>query len=230
MRLLFLSIFLSLSFGTAAHATPILATGGYYTFGPGVSGNSGIRLLADKAADIGFPGLQSVSFLQFGAGDLPGATLASNQRAILSLEHDPSLASTLIPASDARPLSLSVYGATGTWDPVNGNLADIQYGLNGASAFATTLIGDAGIYTWDITTLINSFISGGATTSQTFFALSGLFGNTNTDGRNSYGVFHTVGSDGGLVPQITIQTIPLPLPAILLLTGLLGLAGARRFS
>lgn len=229
MRAVFLSILVSLFSAAGALAAPIQAIDSYYTFGANVSSNSGTRLLADKAADIGFPFLQSISFLQFDAGDLPSATLAANEIAVLSLQHDPSLAPTLIPASNARPVSLSVYGATGTWDPVNGNLADIQYGLNGASAFAKTFVGDAGIYKWDITQLINDFISAGTSTSQTFLALSGLFGNTDIDGRNSYGIFHAPGSNTGLGPQISIEVIPLPLPAVLLITGIIGLAGMRRY-
>lgn len=212
----------------------VSASEAYYMFGPNVSANSGARLLADKAADIGFPDLQSVSFLRFDQGDLPTTTLASRGlTARLTLQQDNNLASTLIPASNERPLSLSIYGLTNVFDAVNGNLADIDYGADGANAIATTLVGDNSLYHWDITSLIDEWIT---TPALNFgFALSGLFGNSDIDGRNSYGIFHTVGSTTGLAPSFAIVSVPEPSTFVILALGLLAVllghhirAGARR--
>ncbi|MEM6577534.1 MAG: DNRLRE domain-containing protein [Pseudomonadota bacterium] len=228
MRSLFLSIAFTISAALAASAAPILATDTYYTFGSNVSANSGTRLLGDKATTIGFPGLDTISFIQFDASDLPAAPLPSNQSWRLLLEHDPALAGTLIEATEDRPVSLSIYAVSGPWDPVSGNLAGIQYGTDGAAAIATTLVGAPGVYEWDVTSLINGFISNGLPTDETFFALSGLFGNTDTDGFNSYGTFYAEGATDGLAPQLRITLVPLPMPALLLLTGVLGLAAVKR--
>ena len=202
----------------AAPIQPILASDAYYTFGPNVSANSGSRLLADKAADIGFPSLQSISFLKFDQASLPGSTLKSrNRRALLTLQQDSGLAPTLIPASDGRPVSLSIYGLTAAFDSINGNLGDIDYGIDGASAIATELVGDNGLYRWDITDLVDQWIS--TPSSNNGFAVSGLFGNTDIDGRNSYGIFHTVGSATGLAPSV-IVAVPEPSTFGMLFAGM----------
>lgn len=193
---------------SSVKAMPIHASDAYYTFGPNVSANSGIRLLADKAADIGFPDFQSISFLKFDHSDLPSSTLEDNNlQAFLTLEQDFSLAPTLISASIDRPLSLSIYSLTGAFDPVNGNHTEINYGVDGANAIATTQIGNDGFYSWDITSLVDDWIT--SPSSNNGFALSGLFGNADIDGRNSYGIFHTVGSTSGLAPNINVVPEPL---------------------
>lgn len=204
----------------------VLASEAYYTFGPNVSANSGIRLLGDKAADIGFPDLQSISFLRFDQAVLPDSTLQDKGRkAVLKLQQDPTLAPTLIPASNARPVSLSVYSLTALFDPVGGNVNDIDYGANGANAIATKKVRDPGIYKWDITALVDQWL----TTPATNFgiALSGLFGNTDIDGRNSYGIFHTVGSTGGLAPTFLVVSEPATLALMILALAILVLASRR---
>ncbi|MEM1129637.1 MAG: hypothetical protein AAGH83_03845 [Pseudomonadota bacterium] len=202
-----------------AEAATFKAVEAYYTFGSGVSSNQ-TRLLADKASVIGFPGLDTVSFLRFAPGDLPSETLGDKRmRALLVLEHDPDeLAGTLIPASDARPVSVSAYGLGGMWDPVGGNLADIMYGTDGAAAVATTMVGDPGRYRWDITELVDSWITDASL--PTALSLSGVFGNVNIDDRNSYGAFHTVSSTTGLMPTVRVAPVPLPATLLVLLSAL----------
>ena len=203
----------------SASASSISATEAYYTFGENVSSNT-TRLLSDKATVIGFPGLETISFLLFDPADLPSTPLAPrNLRATLKLEHDPdALADTLIPASDARPVRASVYALGGTWDPVSGNLADIQYGPGGADAVSRTLIGDPGVYSWNVTELIDEWITGAQ--GLTALSLSGVFGNVNIDDRNSYATLHTVGSSTGLVPHLEIAPVPLPASFWLMLAAL----------
>ena len=139
------------------------------------------------------------------------------------MEQDSSLASTLIPASNSRSVSLSIYNLTGAFDSVNGNIANIDYGVNGANAIAATQIGDDGSYSWDITTLVDSWITSLA--SNNGLALSGVFGNVNTDGRNSYGIFHTVGSTTGFAPHLVV-----PEPSVHAIFGIGILGNARSWS
>lgn len=185
----------------------------YYTFGANVSANSGIRLLGDKAADIGFPDFQSISFLKFDQSDLPTTPFGpGGASAFLVLQQDNSLAPTLIPSSTRRPVVLSVYDVNAIFDPVDGNVDDIDYGLDGANSIATKSVGNNGFYRWDITDLVNQWILDPS--SNNGLALSGLFGNTDIDGRNSYGIFHTVGSIAGLAPSIFVISEP-PIVALL---------------
>ncbi|MEM1362741.1 MAG: hypothetical protein AAGF94_13660 [Pseudomonadota bacterium] len=215
---------------TYAHAASLPAIDDYYTFVSAVSANSGTRLLVDKASAIpAIAGLDSTSFLLFDAGALPGASLAATrQKAILKLEYDPGLASTLIPATSARPLSVSVYGIDGMWDDTvggSGNLAGIDFGIDGSNAYTTTLVRDAGIYKWDVSDLVDDWIDG--TRPLTALALSGLFGNVNDNDRNAYASFYAVGATDGAAASIHLAPIPLPSTAFLLM-GAFGAVGATR--
>ncbi|NEQ87107.1 MAG: DNRLRE domain-containing protein [Moorea sp. SIO2I5] len=198
---------LSFQSGAKADAINILADDAYYTFNEAVSANSDIRLLVDKATTIGFSPLDTFSFLKFEPDNF-SSLAAKNYQAILTLQQEESLASTLIPATDANPLIVSVYNLTAPFDDTNGNIADIDYGVEGANAIATTAVGDNGIYTWDISSLVKTWIESPETNNG--IALSGLFGNVDTNGRNSYGIFYTVGATEGLVPTLTLTTIPEP--------------------
>ncbi|MEL6232612.1 MAG: PEP-CTERM sorting domain-containing protein [Cyanobacteria bacterium J06636_28] len=220
-----LAVVTAITLPTAAQAAvfKVPASAGYYTFGENVSANSDTRLLSDKATVIGFAGLETISFLQFDFTGLPLTEIATDLlQAELVLEHDSDLAGTLIPATDDRPVSVSVYGITAPFDSTNGNLADIDYGVDGANAFATTSVGDDGVYTWDLTTLVSDLANTSA--SGIDLSLSGVFGNVNIDDRNSYGSFYPVGATDGLAPQLVIETVPEPtsLAALMLLgSGLL---------
>ncbi|MEM9002168.1 MAG: DNRLRE domain-containing protein [Cyanobacteria bacterium P01_F01_bin.86] len=197
----------------------IPATTDYYTFAGSVSANSGTRLLSDKATAIGFEGLDTISFLQFDLTSLPLADIQTDLlQAELVLEHDSDLAGTLIPATGDRPVSVSVYGITATFDNVDGNVDDIDYGVDGANAFATTSVGDDGIYTWDLTALVSDLADASAMGID--LALSGVFGNVNIDDRNSYASFYAAGTTEGLAPTLKIQTVPEPASvAALMLLG-----------
>lgn len=199
------------------------AVDAYYTFGANVSSNSDTRLLSDKATVIGFAGLETISFLQFDFSSLPvDAFAAGIRQASLELEHDSALAGTLIPATADRPVSVSIYGITAPFDNVNGNVDDIDYGVDGANAFATTFVGADGIYSWDLTSLVSDLAATSA--SEVDLTLSGVFGNVNTDDRNSYASFYPVGATAGLAPRLSIQTVPEPstmLGAAFLFGGLL---------
>jgi hypothetical protein len=81
---------------------------------------------------------------------------------------------------------------------------------------------------WSVTALVDDWIRGAL---PPILAISGVFGNVDLDGRNSYATFHTVGSTAGLRPVIDVAPIPLPAPAALLaaaLAALGGKAGSRR--
>ena len=186
--------------------TTLAATGAYYTFAGNVSSNSNLRLLGDKAPVLGFEGLETISFLQFDPTALPDTLLDQSFSATLTLQHDPSLAPTLIPATDDRPVNLSIYDLNAPFDATQpgGNLDDIDYGENGVNAIATTSIGNDGVYGWDITELVVEWAINA--TNNDGLAISGIFGNVDIDGRNSYGIFHTVGSTTGLVPTLTITS------------------------
>jgi hypothetical protein len=93
-------------------------------------------------------------------------------------------------------------------DDATGNIADIDYGTDGSNAISTVVVGDNGLYNWDVTSLVSSWLADPSTNNG--LALSGLFGNVNLDGRNSYGIFHTVGSTAGLPPTLTISVVPEP--------------------
>jgi len=63
----------------------------------------------------------------------------------------------------------------------------------------------------------------------TALALSGVFGNVDIDGRNSYAAMHAVGSESGLSPRLKIAPIPVPAPLAMLAVaiGVIILAGRR---
>ena len=205
------------------------ASDAYYTFAGNVSANSDTRLLSDKATVIGFEGFETISFLQFDLTELPINIIQSDLlEANLVLEHDSDLAGTLIPATTDRPVSVSVYGITAPFDNVNGNVDDIDFGTDGANAFATTFVGADGIYSWDLTTLVSDLASTEAEGID--LSLNGVFGNVNTDDRNSYASFYPVGSTEGLAPTLVIQTVPEPasIVALMLLGGGLLVTQKRR--
>jgi len=180
------------------------ASEGYYTFAGNVSGNSDFRLLSDKATAIGFAGLDTNSFLRF--EDFPveriGESLLS---ATLQLEHDVALTelANLIPATAERPVEVSIYALEdgAEFDPVGGNDADIDFGADGSNAFATTSVGANGVYAWDLTALVE----GEPDNEGLNVALSGVFGNSDTDGRNAYAAFYPVDADDGLAPRLMIE-------------------------
>lgn len=210
----------------AAAVATIPGTDDYYTFGTSVSANSGTRLLAGKATAIGFPFSNTTSFISFDAAALPSSIPAGGQ-ALLKLEHDPDeLGGTLRPADADNSVSLGVYalGVFGTpeFDPQSGNLFDIDFGPGGKNAAATTTVGEAGVYSWDVTSLVETWIAD--PTALTAVAISGIYGNAPTE-FNAYGIFHAVGSANGLDPEIHVTPLPGALP--LLLTAGAVLAGWR---
>ncbi|MEM9767448.1 MAG: PEP-CTERM sorting domain-containing protein, partial [Cyanobacteria bacterium P01_D01_bin.71] len=194
-----------------------------------VSGTSGNRLLSDKANVIGFEGFETISFLQFDFTGLPLEKIQSDLiEAKLVLEHDSDLAGTLIPATAERLVSVSVYGLTAPFDDVNGNVGDIDFGVDGANAFATTSVGADGIYSWDLTDLLRDLASTSAAGID--LSLNGIFGNVNTDDRNTYASFYPVGATEGIAPKLVIQTVPEPASVaalVLLGSSLLGLKKQR---
>ncbi|MEO1091825.1 MAG: hypothetical protein AAFX81_14430 [Pseudomonadota bacterium] len=216
---------------TVAAVLSVPATDAYYEFRGNVSSNSDTRLLAGKATAIGFPGQDAISFIGFDRADLPSA-VPSGGRALLKLQQDASLAPTLIRATNASPVSLGAYGFDNppgtTFDPsfdrVGGNGFDVNYGPEGSNVVSTVLVGDDGVYTWDVTSLVNAWL--GDPTAATALAISGIYGNVGGDGRNAYGIFHTVGSTAGVGPELHVTPIPGALP--LLLTGTIGLAWLRQ--
>jgi len=181
---------------------------GYYTFAGDVSSNSDVRLLSDKATAIGFEGLDTISFLHF--DQIPVEEIESALiSAELQLEHDAALTelNNLIPATEDRPVNVSTYTleeGTG-FDPINGNVDDIDYGVNGTNAFSSTSVGADGVYGWDITALLQDELTH-SSDGEVNVVLSGVFGNTDTDGRNSYAAFYPVGETDSLPPTLVITT------------------------
>ncbi|MEM8822943.1 MAG: DNRLRE domain-containing protein [Pseudomonadota bacterium] len=212
---------------TASHAATFDAVESYYTFGSGVSSNQE-RLLADKAQEIGFPGLETISFILFDISTFSAP--ATPYRVSLQLEQDSGLAGTLIPAAADRELTVGAYALDGIWDPVNGNLADARYGTNGSAAFDLVNVGANGIYSWDVTRLFRQWVN--TPTAETAIVITGLFGNTNTDNRNTYASFYAANSIAGTGPQLLVAQVPLPagLPLILAALGILGFLRTRRRS
>ncbi|MDJ0518091.1 MAG: DNRLRE domain-containing protein [Trichodesmium sp. MO_231.B1] len=211
---------LSFQSGANADTVNILADDAYYTFREAVSANSDFRLLVDKATTIGLSPQDTFSFLKFDSDDF-SSLAGKNYQAILTLQQETSLASFLIPATDANPLNVSVYNLTAPFDDVNGNIPDIDYGVDGTNAIVTTAVGDNGIYSWDISSLVNTWIESPETNNG--IALSGLFGNVDINGRNSYGIFYTVGATEGLAPTLALTPVPEPTSILgLLAFGFLG--------
>lgn len=177
----------------------------YYTFAGNVSGNSDLRLLSDKATAIGFDGLDTNSFLQFEAVDTGGAVIPLIS-ATLRLEHNEANLelARLIPATEDRPVNVSTYALEdgAEYDPVDGNDEDIDFGDNGANASATVSVGANGIYEWDVKELIEEPLFDG---EDMVIALSGVFGNTDTDGRNSYAGFFPTDATDGLEPTLVLE-------------------------
>jgi len=233
-QVLGIATLLATTASSAAAIATVPAKDAYYTFRGEPSANSDSRLLAGKATAIGFPGQDSISFVGFDRADLPTA-LPTGGRALLKLEHDPTLAEFLIEATAANPVSLGAYAFNdppGTdfdpaFDPAGGNNFDVNYGPEGRNAIATTTVGDPGVYTWDVTSLFETWLA--APDAVAAVAISGIYGNVGGDGRNAYGIFHTAGSASGMEPELHVTPLPGALP--LLLTGgalLVGLRARRR--
>ncbi|MEM9223610.1 MAG: hypothetical protein AAGB11_14600 [Pseudomonadota bacterium] len=190
--------------GSISNVFELTANDAYYTFFGNVSSNSDLRLLADKATAIGFPGFDTNSFLHF--DDIPTDLVRSGLiSAKIRLEYDDELTelANLIPASADRPVNVSAYRlrAGEEFDPVNGNDEDIRFLKDGAGALSTVSVGEDGIYEWDITGLFkNTFRTG-----ELSVALSGVFGNEDTDGRNSYAAFFPVDARDGLEPTLVFE-------------------------
>ncbi|MEM7006903.1 MAG: DNRLRE domain-containing protein [Pseudomonadota bacterium] len=224
MKTIFLSAVIALA-STASGAATFDATDSYYTFGFGVSSNQE-RLLADKAQEIGFAGLETISFILFDVSTF----LAPSRpyRVSLQLEQDSGLAGTLIPAAIDRELVVGAYALDGTWDPVNGNLTDARYGNDGDAAFDLQTVRANGVYSWDVTELFREWLQTPA--SETAIVITGLFGNTDTDGRNTYASFYAANSLTGTGPQLVVTAVPLPagLPLILAALCALGSVKTRR--
>jgi phosphohistidine phosphatase SixA len=182
------------------------ASNAYYTFRDVVSGNSDTRLLSDKATAIGFPeSFQSVSFLNF--EDIPVEKLQSGLiSAELKLENNSDLADTLISSTEERPVSVSTYGLIegAQFDPVNGNFGDIDYGVEGANAISSTSVGGDGVYSWDVKALVADELTN-PSGDELSVVLSGVFGNVNTDDRNSYASFYPAGATNGLAPTLVLE-------------------------
>ena len=207
------------------------ASDSYFTFAGNISDTSDIRLLSDKATAIGFEGLDTISFLQFDLSALQTPELqAKFQKATLKLEYDSVLTepANLIPATPDRPVNVSVYGLTAPFDAVNGNVDDIAFGVDGKQAISTATVGADGIYTWDITTLVRQWLTDSE--PNTDLALSGVFGNVDIDGRNSYASFYPAGTTEGLAPTLVVKTVPEPasLAALVLVGSSLLIAQKRR--
>ncbi|NEP18425.1 MAG: PEP-CTERM sorting domain-containing protein [Leptolyngbya sp. SIO4C1] len=210
----------------------VTASDSYFTFAGNISGTSDIRLLSDKATAIGFEGLDTISFLQFDLSALQTPEIQDNfLQATLKLEYDSVLTepANLIPATADRPVNVSVYDLTAPFDDVSGNGDDIDFGPDGENAIATATVGDDGVYTWDITTLVDQWLV--TATSDTDIALSGVFGNVDIDGRNSYASFYPAGATAGLPPTLVIETVPEPtsIAALVLLGSGLMFSRKRRF-
>lgn len=229
-QLVGLTAVLAATASPAAAIAIVPATDAYYTFRGAVSANSDRRLLAGKATAIGFPGQDTIGFVQFDRAALP-TTLPTGGRALFKLEHDPTLAAFLIEASAANPVSLAAYAFNdppGTdfdpaFNPAGGNDFDVNYGPGGGNAIATTTVGDPGIYTWDVTALFETWLA--APDAVAALAISGIYGNVGGDGRNAYGIFHTVGSASGVEPALHVTPVPGALP--LFLTGAAALVALR---
>lgn len=194
------------------------ASDSYFTFAGNISGTSDVRLLSDKATAIGFEGFDTISFLQFDLSALQTPEVRDDfLKATLKLEHDSILTepANLIPATAARPVNVSVYGLTAPFDNVNGNVDTIAFGTDGADAISTATIRADGIYTWDVTTLVSQWLVDA--NPNTDIALSGVFGNVNTDDRNSYASFYPAGATVGLAPTLVVKTVPEPASLIALL-------------
>jgi hypothetical protein len=209
--------------GSAAESATITASEAYYTFRGTVSAGSATRLLADKATAIGFPGQDAISFVGFERADLPAA-LRPGQKALLRLQHDPSLARFLFPAEAGRPTTIGAYAVNDIFDPPGAGNFDVIYGPGGRAAIASAAIGAAGVYTWDVTGLVRAWLADPAL--DTLLALSGIYGNDGPDARNGYAIFHTLGSSTGQAPAIAITPLPAALPLLAVALG--GLAILRR--
>ncbi|MEM9164007.1 MAG: DNRLRE domain-containing protein [Cyanobacteria bacterium P01_F01_bin.4] len=210
----------------------VTASDSYFTFAGNISGTSDIRLLSDKATAIGFEGLDTISFLQFDLSALQTPEVQTDFfKATLKLEYDSVLTepANLIPATADRPVNVSVYALTAPFDDVNGNGNDIDFGVDGENAIATATVGDDGIYTWDVTTLVEPWLTNAV--PDTDIALSGVFGNVDIDGRNSYASFYPAGATGGLAPTLVVETVPEPasLAALVLLGSGLMFTRKQRF-
>ena len=179
----------------------IPASEGYYTSEGDVTRFSNARLRSDKATAVELEGLDNISFLNF---DLSSLSQSIITKAELMLEHDSVLADTLTPATEDNPVSVSAYEITAPFDAVNGNVNDIDYGEAGSNAIATTLVGDDGIYSWDVTELIEDKLLN--SNSEVDIALSGVFGNENTGDLNSYASFYPAGVTIGLEPTLIVET------------------------
>ncbi len=198
----------------------------FYTSPFGTITDNERLLMNNDGAVGGSNGFEFISFMKFDLSDLPTAPVAE---AWLSLDKYCRTGFTCNDGSNSMDVSIQRVTADVEISDamiLNGSLGD---------EVARVSVSADGIYSWNITDLVNDWVSGIETNYG--FALTGRFDSINVDSNgdaiiyNDY--FVSSGSydnsaNSSFGPRITPSVVPAPAAVWLMGSGLLGLAGIAR--
>lgn len=188
----------------------------FYSYGGGYSDND--RMIVNNPGS-GDP-FESIAFMKFDASGL-ASPVAS---AYLNLDMYCNAFLTCTGTSgDTTEFSVNLVGVDVASVTDSSSVAGLAATIG--SAVDTIVIGAEDLYSWDITSLVNSWITDPS--SNFGFAITAR---TDTDTDSVYNNYFTSSAaDGnGALPSITTSPVPVPAAAWLFGSGLLGTAGVAR--
>lgn len=121
---------------------------------------------------------------------------------------------------DSSPVTMTVYAVTADVASItSSNVSDFRDNHIGGAVASISVSGGDAIYSWDITDLVNGWITGDN---------YGLVLSVDGDGSTVYGKFSGLGHSTGMAPVITDTALAVPEPATMMLLGLGSLIRLRK--
>ncbi|MEM7082479.1 MAG: DNRLRE domain-containing protein [Pseudomonadota bacterium] len=203
--------------GVHAGATSLSPTVDFYSFAGGFSDND--RLIVNNpGAGAAF---ESVAFMDFDVSSLAGQTITS-ATLVMEMYCNPGLTCTGDSAGSFMDISVNEVGIDVETVTDAAGAAVLMSSIG--SVVDTVVASTPGVYTWDLTSLVASWVADPS--SSNGFAITARGAGNGTF--NNY--FYSSIATGGMMPVLQIEATPVPVPAAIWLLGsaLLGLVARRR--